>query len=256
MDADDQHAFDLFLEVYGTLPRAAPGGSEHTERAIAALPGSAPRTVLDLGCGPGAHTLTLARAFPDAQVLAIDVLPAMVEEAGRRIDEAGLGHRVEAQVADMASPPVTPRSQDLIWTEGAIYNVGVTEALRLWEPLLAPGGTVAFTEPVWIVDSPPAEARDWWEAEYPAITDDSGVRAHIDAASFRTLTSFPLPASAWWEDYYEPMQDRIGTLEARLPDDLTARDVVAMARKEIEMFRRFSDAYTYAFYIVQPTDGT
>lgn len=256
MDADEQHAFDLFLEVYGTLPRAAPGGTEHTERAIAARPGPPPRTVLDLGCGPGAHTLTLARAFPDAQVLAIDLLPAMVEEAGRRIAEAELGDRVEARVGDMASPPVATGSQDLIWSEGAIYNVGVTEALRLWRPLLAPGGCVAFTEPVWLVESPPAEPRDWWESEYPAITDDTGVRSHIDAASFRTLTSFPLPSSAWWEDYYEPMQDRVEALASRLPDDAAALEVVAVATREIDMFRRFGDSYTYAFYIVQPADHT
>ncbi len=117
----------------------------------------------------------------------------------------------------MGAPPVTDASQDLTWCEGAIDHLGVSEALRAWRPLLRPGGTVAFTEPVWLVDSP------------------------------------PLPASAWWKEYDEPMQDRIGDLRKRLPDDPSAREVVAAAEAEIGHFRRFSDCYSYEFFIVQPT---
>jgi hypothetical protein len=43
-------------------------------------------------------------------------------------------------------------------------------------------------------------------------------------------------------------------LKARLPDDPIAVEVVTAAETEIEHFRRFSDCYSYAFFIVQPTD--
>ena len=171
VELDDDHAFELFLEVYGTLPRAGPGGDAHTVRAVSLVPGEAPAAVLDLGCGPGAQTAALASALPEARIVAVDVLPAMVEEAGRRFIERGIDDRVVAVMGDMAAPPVTPASQDLIWSEGAIYNLGVTEALRAWRPFLKSTGTVAFTEPVWLMDSPPTEILDWWLAEYPAITD-------------------------------------------------------------------------------------
>ena len=253
MEPRDDHAFELFLEVYGTLPRAGPGGDEHTVRALGSVPGRTPRTVLDLGCGPGAQTTALASALPEARIVAVDLLASMVAEAGRRIIEGGFEDRVVAVVGDMATPPVAAGSQDLIWCEGAIYNLGVTEALRAWRPLLRPGGTVAFTEPVWLVDSPPLEIRDWWLSEYPAITDMVGTRSRIEAASHRTVASFVLPASAWWAEYYEPMQDRIGGLTSRLADDPAAREVVAGAETEIDRFRRFSDWYSYAFFVVQPT---
>ena len=249
---DDDPAFELFLEVYGTLPRAGPGGDEHTLRALALVPGATPRTVLDLGCGPGPQTACLARALPEAEVLALDVLPRMVERANHRLAEAGVADRARAEVGDMASPPVAPASQDLIWCEGAIYNLGVTEALRAWRPLLVPGGTVAFTEPVWLTDSPPEELVAWWHAEYPAVSDDAGVRDRIAAADHRTVASFVLPASAWWDEYYEPMQDRVEALRARLPDDPAAAEVVAAATEEIDTFRRFGAHYSYAFYLVQP----
>ena len=252
MDLSDPHTFELFLEVYGTLPRAGPGGDEHTIRALGLVPGSTRRAVLDLGCGPGAQTVCLARALPDARILALDVLVEMVEEVNRRLTEAGLAGRAQARVGDMAQPPVAAGSQDLIWCEGAIYFLGITETLCAWRPLLNAGGTVAFTEPVWLTDAPPAEIRTWWLSEYPAMSDDSDIRARIDMAGYRTVGAFTLPSSAWWDEYYEPMQARLEALRARIPGDRVAMEVVRSAEVEIDMFLRFSEHYSYSFYVVQP----
>lgn len=209
--------------------------------------------MLDLGCGPGAQTVALALAVPEARIMAVDVLTSMVAEADRRFTAAGFGSRVQAIEGDMAAPPVETGSQDLIWCEGAIYNLGVTEALSAWRSLLRRGGCVAFTEPVWLVDSPPSEIHDWWASEYPAISGRAGVEARVEAASYRTIESFVLPASAWWDEYYGPMQDRVTSLRERLPDDPIANEVSAEAEAEIDYFRRFSDCYSYEFFIVQPT---
>ena len=252
MDLSDPHTLRTFLSVYGTLPRAGPGGDEHTLRALSLVPGDPPRTVLDLGCGPGAQTLALARALPQATILALDVVPAMVQETERRMRQAGLGDRVTAGVGDMAAPEVDPKSQQLIWCEGAIYFLGVSRALNLWRPLLADGAAVAFTEATWFRPSPVAELREWWLSQHPSMTDDAGVRLAIDEASFRTVDSFRLPADAWWDEYYRPMLDRIEELRARLPNDPAAAEVIASAEEEIGYFRRFSDWYGYTFFIVQP----
>ncbi len=245
-------SLDLFLEVYGTLPRAGPGGDEHTLRALEMVPGPPPRSVLDLGCGPGAQTVALASALPRARLMALDQLPQMVKETQRRLASRALGDRVVAVVGDMATPPVERGSQDLIWCEGAIYNLGVTEALNAWRPLLDSRGTVAFTEPIWLTDSRPAELREWWTNEYPSISDRAGVRAKVASASYRTVASFILPSSAWWDEYYEPMKGRISALRARLPDDPVAEEIAAGAEVEIDYFCRFSDYYSYEFFIVQP----
>ena len=56
-------------------------------------------------------------------------------------------------------------SFDLIWCEGAIYNVGVKAGLRDWRRLLRPNGHVALTEVCWRKPDPPAECVAFWKRE-------------------------------------------------------------------------------------------
>ena len=120
VDFSHPDVFERFLALYGSLPRAAPGSDNATRSALRKLPEGPRKTVLDLGCGPGAQTLTLAAALPESTIVAVDVLPSMVVETAGRSRAAGAADRVVATVADMAAPPVALCSQDLVWCEGAI----------------------------------------------------------------------------------------------------------------------------------------
>ena len=73
------------------------------------------------------------------------------------------------------------------------------------------------------------------------------------ACRSRLIVCAVLPASAWWDEYYGPMQDRVAGLRSRLPDDPIAEEVAAAADAEIDYFRRFSDHYSYEFFVVAPT---
>jgi trans-aconitate methyltransferase len=252
VDNGDPRVLALFLELYGTLARAAPGSDAETRRALSLLPIDHVRSVLDLGCGPGAQTLSLARALPDAHLIAIDLLPFMAVEARRRCDESAVGHRVSVAVADMASPPVPPHSQDLIWSEGAIYNLGVPAALKRWTGLLRDPGCVAFTEPIWLRDHPQPEIREWWSSEYPAMTDAEGVGETISAAEHDLVASFVLPPATWWEDYYRPLEQSVTGFRERHGSSPVATEIADMADEEIRMFRSYGDAYGYAFFITRP----
>ena len=252
MDFSDSNFLERFLALYGVLPRAAPGSDEATRAALSALPEAARRTVLDLGCGPGAQTLSLAGELPESKIVAVDVLPSMVVETARRSRAAGMENQVFATGADMAAPPVPQKSQDLIWCEGAIYCLGVTEALRTWRPYLTSGGSVAFTEPVWLQKNPHPEIEQWWHREYPAITDETGIRQAILDAGYRVINSFVLPEETWWVDYYRPMEARIPGFLDEYPRDEVAQQIAAVAEEEISMFRRFNEAYSYGFFVVVP----
>lgn len=252
MDFSNPEVLERFLALYGVLPRAAPGSDHATLAALSALPKGPRRNVLDLGCGPGAQTLSLASALPDSIIVAVDVLLSMVKEASRRSLAAGVAARIVATVADMAAPPVAHGSQELIWCEGAIYFLGVTAALRTWRPYLTGCGCVAFTEPVWLQSDPHKEIESWWYHEYPAMTDTTGVRQAILDADYRVIDSFVLPADAWWTDYYGPMEARIPEFLDEYPRDEVAQEIAAAAEEEISMFRRFSDSFSYGFFVASP----
>ena len=130
----------VFFEVHAGLPRQGVGSDESTLRALelcAELPASP--DVLDIGCGPGAQTVALARAIGRARDRGGRASPPFLEELRERARAAGVGDRIAAIEADMRDLPFEPGSFDLLWSEGAAYIMGISEALAAWRPLLPPG---------------------------------------------------------------------------------------------------------------------
>ena len=140
---------EIFLEVYEPLPRQGPGNRSCAESALglcAGLPAQ-PR-VLDLGCGAGGQTLQLAE-LTAGSIVAIDRHVPSIERLRAKLAERGLADRVVALVGDMAHPGQPPESFDLVWSEGAVYNIGIELALDVSAQLLRPGGYLAYTHGVW-----------------------------------------------------------------------------------------------------------
>lgn len=246
----DDPTLAAFFELHRDLPREAPGGREHTARALAlAQPLPAAPRVLDIGCGPGAQTLDLAALLPSASIVAVDLHPPFVEETRRRARAHGVADRVEALVADMTALPFEDAGFDLLWCEGAAYVMGLPAALAAWRRLLRPGGRLALTEAAWLVADPPEEARRFWHAGYPAMTDVAGCRAAVQRAGYELRGDFVLPASAWWDDYYAPLRARMHDLAAQRPDDPALARVLAEHREEIAMYERHGASYGYAFFV-------
>jgi ubiquinone/menaquinone biosynthesis C-methylase UbiE len=72
-----------------------------------------PRRVLDIGTGTGQAARVIAKRFPAADVLGVDLAPAMVEEA-RRLLEPELAGRVRYEAADASALPFEAASFDLV----------------------------------------------------------------------------------------------------------------------------------------------
>lgn len=253
MDAGDAHVREVFFDVHQGLPREGPGDRASTARALALTgpPCPAP-AVLDIGCGPGAQTLDLAGLLPEARIVALDRHEPFLHEARRRATAHGAGGRVRIVGADMAAMPFAEASFDLLWCEGAAYNLGLEIALRAWRPLMRPGGRLALTEAVWLCSDPPAPVRRFWADAYPAMIDVAGCRAIARAAGYGLLGDFVLPQAAWWEPYYEPMARRIEEVAAQRAGDPVAAEVLASCRAEIELYRAHADCYGYVFLVLAP----
>lgn len=237
----------LFFELHKGLPREAPGGTEETLRALAMTGAAGAVRVLDIGSGPGASAVAILGALPEARVSAVDLHAPFLAEARARAAKAGVGARLETVQADMGALPFEPSQFDLLWCEGAIYFLGIERALRLWRPLLAPGGRIAFTDAVWLVPEPHPEARALW-AEYPGMTDCDGVRAAVAAAGWRLLGGFVLPEKAW-AHYYGPLGARCEALASVHGAD---HPVLEETRREIAVRRAHGGDYGYAFFVAEP----
>lgn len=180
----------------------------------------APATVVDLGCGSGELTMTLADRWPTARVIGIDSSPEMIaraeqlvlrsatanEHRGSNSDEerAEPMPRVEFRLADAAG--FNAAGVDVLISNALLQWVpGHAELLRRWAAELNPGGWLAFqvpanfTAPSHVLMRELAESPEW-------SAKLAGVLRHADAVLdardyLLLLCAAGLRASAWQTDY-------------------------------------------------------
>jgi SAM-dependent methyltransferase len=241
---------DYFLEIYGALPRAGPGSNESTRRAFELMT-DVPESlrILDVGCGPGMQTVELLR-ITSGTVVALDLLSNMIARTRARADSAGVSDRLVTLEQDMNEMSFPPSSFDVIWSEGAIYFLGFETGLRRVKEFVKPGGYVAVSDAVWLKEDPPPEVVDFWR-EYPEIDTVAEKNAVIERIGYEPVGHFVLPPSAWTDQYYDPMETRIAEKESEWQGVEAATAVLEEARKEISTFRRYSDYFSYAFFVMR-----
>jgi len=241
---------EVFWRLHEGLLCQSPGSRASTERAfgfVPRLPESA--QILDLGSGPGRQTFDLAALTP-ARITAIDLLPRFIDGLNRGATERGIADRVVGRVGSMAEIDPHPGGYDLIWCEGAVYNMGFEEALRSWPRWLAPGGCIGLSEVTWLTPDRPRAARDFWQAEYPAMQSHAENLACIASLGYEVLGTFPLPPEDW-SAYYDPLDARIEQMREGETDSqkLAALDEAA---GEARLYRESRGAYGYVFYVLRP----
>lgn len=246
---DNKMTMQYFFEVFEDLPRQGPGCREATLRALSLLK-ELPQNpaVLDIGCGCGMQTQILAQELK-TKILAIDNHRPMLDHLNRAATQRGL--EIETRELSMIDMPFDDESFDLLWCEGAIFIIGLERGLKDFSNYLKPGGHLAFSELCWFTDQPAAEAKVFFEKTYPDIKPVEAVRRMAVAAGYRLIEDFNLPDSAWWDDYYTPMLERVKELRVKNAGIAEADVVYAHCEAEAEIFRHYSAHYGYTFFILQ-----
>jgi hypothetical protein len=149
----------------------------------------------------------------------------------------------------MKGPDLGGKTFNLVWAEGSAFVMGIPEALRAWRSFLKPGGALGFTELTWLDDGAPDECREFFATEYPQMADVASHLATIEACSYEPVGRFTLPESSWWKPYYGPLAERLAVYDA--PDDDETQAVLAMIRREIDVYRSFSRWYGYVFFLLR-----
>lgn len=166
MDDDYKRLIDLHKQGY----RQGPGGDAETEQALnlAMFDRAAPLKVADIGCGTGASALLLARLL-DAQITAVDFLQDFLDVLNERAESAGVADRISTLACSMDNLPFANEELDIIWSEGAIYNIGFEKGVAEWRRFLKAGGLLVASEITWVTGSRPAALQKHWDNEYLEI---------------------------------------------------------------------------------------
>jgi SAM-dependent methyltransferase len=243
--------WEIFFEVYENLPRQGPGNQACAVRALGLC--SELRddpAILDLGCGVGGQTLYLAE-LTSGSIVAMDNHAPSIERLQASIAARGLSRRVRAIVGDMAHPEPPLGSFDLIWSEGALYSIGLRNALCVCHGLLRPGGYLAFTDAIWRKENPPSAVKAGFDLDYSTMGWLDDDLAAIKDEGFEIVGHFTLPGEAWWDDFYTPMENRIAELRGKYANDIEASEILDQLAEEPELHRCYSDFYAYEFFVVR-----
>lgn len=205
--------------------------------------------ILDIGCGPGMQTIELLTST-SGTVVALDLLPEMIAQVKVRADSAGVSDRLETLEQTMTEMTFPTSSFDVVWSEGAIYFLGFEAGLKKIKAFVKPGGYVAISEAVWLKPNPPSEVVEFWQ-EYPEIDTVTAKLDVIERIGYEAIGHFILPATAWTEHYYTPMEKRIAEKTVEWNGIPEAEAVLKEARNEISIFRRYSDYFSYAFFVMR-----
>lgn len=246
--------FGLLIDLHQQGQRQGPGAEAETERALqlARIDRTAPLRIADIGCGTGASTLVLARLL-NARITAVDFLHEFLEVLKDRAERAGLAEKIAPLPCSMDNLPFADKELDVIWSEGAIYNIGFEKGVADWRRFLKTGGLLVASEITWLSDSRPRELEQHWQREYPEIDVASAKIRVLEKHGYAPLGYFVLPHYCWLDQYYRPLQTRFGDFLQRNGHSEEARAIVAAEQDEIELYERYREYIGYGVYIAKKT---
>lgn len=195
--------FNLVCEYFSSMERQGPGSPEMTMKALGFIDNLTEASrIADIGCGTGGQTMVLAQHAP-GQITGIDLFPSFIDFLNANTRRLNLHGRVCGIVGSMENLPLEAEELDLIWSEGAIYNIGFNRGLKEWNYFLKKGGYVAVTEASWFTNERPDEINDFWLNVYPEIDTISNNMAKMEKNGYIPVASFILPESCWIDHFYD-----------------------------------------------------
>ncbi len=245
----------LLIDLHKRAKRQGPGGDEETRKAVdlARLDSSTPLKVADIGCGTGASTMMLARLL-NAQITAVDFLPDFLEVLKGNTKSEGLTEKINPLVCSMDNLPFNNEEYDVIWSEGAIYNIGFEKGIKDWKNFLKPEGILVVSEITWITDTRPSELEKHWVNEYPEIDTASAKISILENNGYSPVAYFVLPEHCWLDNYYRPMQNSFAEFLRRNGNSESAQAIVAAEENEIALYEKYKTNYSYGVYIARRSD--
>ena len=241
--------FNLINEYFAGFERQGPGSPEHTIKALGFVGDLSNKTkIADLGCGTGAQTMVLAQNT-EAAITALDLYAGSIAALNARAGKLGLQNRVRGVVGSMDDLPFQNDEFNLIWSEGAIANIGFEKGLNHWKRFLKKGGYVAVTYESWFTDERPAEIEKWWMDAVPEINTIAYNISVMQKSGYVPVAMFALPEYCWIDNYFIPQKPKQEEFLKKHAGNKIVENMMAFMRREFDLYLKYKQYYGYVFYI-------
>lgn len=243
---------ELLIDLHKDAERQGPGSYSDTLKALSFIDfeKGKPLKVADIGCGSGAQTIALAQNTI-GEITAVDLFPVFLAELNEKSEKLGLKEKIKTLEKSMDELPFDSEEFDIIWSEGAIYNIGFENGVEKWKKFLKPGGYIAVSEITWITNIRPKEIEDFWTKEYTEIDTASNKIKVLEDNGFILAGYFNLSENSWTDNYYKPMEARFEAFLERNNNSDLSKKVVEEYKAEIDLYLKYKDHYSYGFYIAR-----
>lgn len=219
-----------------------------------------PAVVLDLGCGTGSASRTLAMQLPQARIIALDWAPAMLAKVhpGSNMKSNPIGS-LSRVCADMHSLPLAARSTELIFSNLALqWSYDLPAIFREFRRIMKADAMLVFT-----CFGPDTlhELKQAWRAvdDYPHVNDYPDMHDIGDellAAGFREPVMDSERLTLEYPDVVSLMRELKGigahNVARQRLNGLTGKSRLNSMLKAYEPFRR-NDRYPASYEIIYGT---
>jgi ubiquinone/menaquinone biosynthesis C-methylase UbiE len=243
---------ELLIDFHKDAERQGPGSHADTLKALSFIQIDKNKIykILDIGCGSGSQTFSLVNAI-DAQIIAVDLYPEFLDKLNETLKKHDWQNKITTLQKSMDDLPFDKQEFDIIWSEGAIYNIGFENGIKKWKEFLKSGGYIAVSEITWLTNERPAEIEEYWNNEYSEMDTASNKIKILETNGFTLLGYFVLPESSWLDNYYQPIENRMNTFLEKHSDSEIAKIVIEKEREEIKKYKKYKQYFGYGFYIAQ-----
>lgn len=245
------HEFDfkLICEYFSIMERQGPGSPEVTIKALSFIDNLTNESkIADIGCGTGGQTMVIAN-HTSGHITGIDLFPTFIDLFNINSQKLNFQNRVNGIVCSMDNLPFQNEELDLIWSEGAIYNIGFERGINEWHKFLKAGGFIAVSEASWFTEERPSEIDEFWKHEYPEIDTISNKVTQMQKAGYIPIATFILPENCWIEHFYVPQVSAQEKFLKKYTGNKIAEELVENQRHEAELYYKYKKYYGYVFYI-------
>jgi len=101
----------------------------------------------------------------------------------------------------------------------------------------------------WFGSERPQKVLAFWDEAYPQLASETDNQASATRHGFEVLFTERLPATSWWECYYDPLLVQAENLSNGAAKKL--REAIDEIRWETDIFREFSNHFGYTFYCLK-----